>query len=337
VEIGQAVGTNDQASATDRITAAFNPLDNLNPFSTLIPVTRVEGITRVVVVPAPGASFIAGQGLLTDLGTVGTSMNVLRNPVAMYAVLGENGAERSGGTRATNLLRLREVLRDARDYAANRAAFDAGNRRDYAVSRLDLEALAPVARGELPLAVTVNRASDILNVLRLGRELNLKLILQGAAEGWMVAREIAQARVPVIINPLTNLPSFDALGISFENAARLNAAGVTVVLASFDSHNSRNLKQIAGNAVSYGMPHDAALRAVTLTPAQLWGIADRYGSIEPGKDADIVVWSGDPFELTTAVERVFIRGVPQSMETRQKDLLRRYRQVGEPLPPAYRR
>jgi imidazolonepropionase-like amidohydrolase len=336
VEIGQAVGTNDQASTTDRITAAFNPLDNLNPFSTLIPVTRVEGITRVVVVPNAGASFIAGQGLLMDLGGVGANVMVQRNPVAMYAVLGEAGAERTGGARATNLLRLREVLRDARDYAANRSAYDAGNRRDYALSRLDLEALAPVARGELPLAVTVNRASDILNVLRLGRELNLRLILQGAAEGWMVAREIAQARVPVVINPLTNLPSFDALGISFENAARLHAAGVTVVLASFDSHNSRNLKQIAGNAVSYGMPHEAALRAVTLTPAQLWGIADRYGSIEVGKDADIVVWSGDPFELTTAVERVFIRGVPQSMETRQSELLRRYRQL-EVMPPAYRR
>ena len=195
VEIGQAVGTNDQASNSDRITAAFNPLDNLNPFSTLIPVTRVEGITRVVVVPGAGASFIAGQGLLMDLGVVGATMNVLRNPVAMYAVLGENGAERTGGTRATNLLRLREVLRDARDFAANRAAFDAGNRRAYALSRLDLEALAPVARAELPLAVTVNRASDILNVLRLGQELNLRLVLQGVGGGLDGrARDCAGAR-----------------------------------------------------------------------------------------------------------------------------------------------
>jgi imidazolonepropionase-like amidohydrolase len=338
VEIGAAVGTNDQASTTDRITAAFNPLDNLNPFSTLIPITRVEGITRAVVAPGAGASFIAGQGLLIDLGNQGTNVTVHRNPVAVYAVLGEGGAERTGGTRATNLLRLREVLQDARDYASNRAAFESGDRRAYAVSRLDLEALIPVVRGELPLAVQVNRASDILSALRLGRELNLRLILQGAAEGWMVAREIAAANVPVVINPLTNLPGFESLAISFENAARLHNAGVTVAFATFESHNSRNLKQLAGNAVSHGMPYDAALRAVTLTPARIWGVSANYGSIEPGKDADLVIWSGDPFELTTNAERVFIRGVEMPKETRQAELLRRYRQVGTGgLPEAYRR
>jgi imidazolonepropionase-like amidohydrolase len=205
------------------------------------------------------------------------------------------------------------------------------------VSRLDLEALVPVVRGEIPLAITANRASDILAALRLARETNVRLILQGAAEGWLVAREIAAANVPVVINPLSNIPTFDALGITFENAARLHAAGVRVVLASFDSHNARNLKQIAGNAVSHGMPHEAALRAVTLEPARVWGIADRYGSIEPGKDADLVVWSGDPFELTTLVEHVFIRGLQMPKETRQTELLQRYRQIGQQgLPPAYR-
>ncbi len=329
VEIGlSANGTVDLSSNTDRITAAFNPLDNLNPFSTLIPITRVEGITRAVVAPNTGASFIAGQGLLIDLGNLGASVTVHRNPVAMYAQLGEGGAESTGGSRATNLLRLREVLQDARDYAANKSAWENGNRRDYALSRLDLEALGPVVRGELPLAVTVNRASDILNALRLARESNIRIILQGAAEGHLVAREIAQANVPVVINPLTNLPGFESLAITFENAARLHAAGVTIALATFDSHNSRNLKQIAGNAVSHGLPHDAALRAVTLAPAQLWGIADRYGSIEPGKDADLVIWSGDPFELSTIVDRVFIRGLEMPKDTRQTELLRRYRTIG---------
>ncbi|HSL69438.1 MAG TPA: amidohydrolase family protein, partial [Longimicrobiales bacterium] len=336
VEIGAAAGTNDQASRSDRITAAFNPLYNLNPFSTLIPVTRVEGITRAVVAPSNGASFLAGQGLLVDLGNLDANIMIHRNPTAMYAELGEAGAESTGGTRATNILRLREVLQDARDYQANRAAFEAGNRRDYSLSRLDLEALGPVVRGEVPVAIQVNRASDILNALRLAKELNLRIILHGAAEGWMVAREIAQANVPVVINPLTNLPSFDAPGITFENAARLHNAGAAIALASFDSHNARNLKQIAGNAVAYGLPHDAALRAVTLTPARIWGIADRYGSLEVGKDADVVVWSGDPFELTTTVERVFIRGVSMPMQTRQIDLIRRYRQITGPMPPAYR-
>ncbi|MEX2284595.1 MAG: amidohydrolase family protein [Gemmatimonadota bacterium] len=326
VEIGlSASGTVDQSSSLDRITAAFNPLDNLNPFSTLIPITRVEGITRAVVAPGIGASFIAGQGLVIDLGSLGSTVTVHRNPVAMYAQLGEGGAESTGSSRAANLLRLREILQDARDYAANKSAWESGNRRDYSLSRLDLEALGPVVRGELPLAVTVNRASDILNALRLAREANIRVILQGVAEGHLVAREIAQANAPVVINPLTNLPGFESLAITFENAARLHAAGVNIALATFDSHNSRNLKQIAGNAVSHGMPHEAALRAVTLGPAQLWGIADRYGSIEPGKDADLVIWSGDPFELSTTVDRVFIRGVEMPKETRQTELLMRYR------------
>jgi imidazolonepropionase-like amidohydrolase len=182
----------------------------------------------------------------------------------------------------------------------------------------------------------VNRASDILNALRLAKDQDLRIILHGASEGWMVAREIAQASVPVVINPLTNLPSFDAPGITFENAARLHNAGVTIALASFDSHNARNLKQIAGNAVAYGLPHDAALRAVTLAPARIWGIAERYGSIEVGKDADLVIWSGDPFELSTTVDRVFIRGVSMPMQTRQTELIRRYRQIGDATPPAYR-
>jgi imidazolonepropionase-like amidohydrolase len=336
-EVDLAAGTNDRSSRNDRITASADPLDNLNPFSTLIPVTRVEGITRAVVVPTTGTSFVAGRGLLMQLGNLGSVITVDKNPVALYVTIGEAGASLTGGTRATSLSRLREILQDARDYDANRAAFEAANRRDYVLSRLDLEAIVPVVRGELPLALSVNRASDILNALRLARENNVRLILERAAEGWMVAREIAEAKVPVILNPLTNLPTFESTGITFENAARLQAAGVTVVLATFESHYSRTLKQIAGNAVAHGMPYDAALRAVTLTPAQVWGIAERYGSIETGKDADVVVWSGDPFELSTTAERVFIRGVTMPLATRQTDLLRRYRQLDGTLPPAYRK
>lgn len=330
-----ADGTNDLSTTDDRITAAFNVADNLNPFSTLIPVTRVEGITRVVVAPRPGRSLIAGQGILVDLATQGATMTIARNPVAMFAVFGEAAAQISGGgARSAALLRLKEALQDARDYAANRAAFESARRRDYAISRLDLEALVPVVRGQLPLVIDANRASDILSALKLAREYNLKLILSGAAEGWMVAREIAAAGIPVIIDPLRNLPRFESLGITLENAARLNTAGVTVVFASFDAHNARNIKQAAGNAVSYGMPYDAALRAITLNPARLWGIADQYGTLEAGKDADVVVWSGDPLELTTTAEHVFIRGREISKETRQEELFKRYRQLGE-MPPAY--
>jgi imidazolonepropionase-like amidohydrolase len=147
----------------------------------------------------------------------------------------------------------------------------------------------------------------------------------GAAEGWLVADQLAAHKVPVVVKPLTDIPSFDALAATLENPARLSRAGVTLVLSSFDTHNARNIRQETGNAIAYGLDPDAALRAVTLEPARVWGVADRLGSLEAGKDADLVVWSADPFELTTNVERVFIKGVEMPKDTRQKQLLDRYR------------
>ena len=335
VEIDADDASNDQSLNSDRITAAFNVADNLNPLSTLLPVTRVEGITRAVVVPGNGNTIIRGQGVLITLAGQNTTVNIVRNPAAMYATLGQAGAGRAGGSRAAAILRLREVLQDARDYANNRRAFESAQRREYALSRLDLDALQPVLSREIPLVVAVERAADILSAIRLARDFNLRLILSGASEGWIVARELAASNTPVIINPMNNIPGMETLGITLENAARLHNAGVFVVFATFDSHNSRNLKQIAGNAVSYGMPHDAALRAVTVNAARLWGETERYGTLEAGKDADVVVWSGDPFELTTTVDHVFINGREVSTETRQRALFNRYRRLGGALPEAY--
>ncbi|HEX9107291.1 MAG TPA: amidohydrolase family protein, partial [Longimicrobiales bacterium] len=258
-----------------------------------------------------------------------------RSPVAMYVELGSSGARVAGGSRAAAVLMLREALQDARDYAANRRAFESNARRAYALSRLDLEALGPVIRRELPLAVSADRAADILEAIRLAREENVRLILTGAEDGWLVADQIARAGVPVVIDPMRNLPDFEARGATLENAARLARAGVQLAFATFDAHNARNVKYYAGNAVSYGMPYDAALRAVTLEPARIFGIADRYGTLEPGKDADVVVWSGDPFELTTLVEHVFIKGREMPANTRQRELLQRYRTL-DATPPAYK-
>lgn len=222
------------------------------------------------------------------------------------------------------------------DYAANRRAFEQGERRAYALSRLDLEALVPVVRGERPLVVTVHRASDILATLALAREFGLRLILSGVDEGWIAAGRIAAAGVPVLLNPMDNLPSnFERIGATLENAARLRGAGVTVAFMTGDAHNARNIRQAAGNAVAYGMPWEEALAAMTSVPARIWGIADRYGTLEPGKDADVVIWSGDPLELATAAEAVFIRGEQIPMENRQTKLRDRYRNLARPLPPAY--
>ena len=326
VEIGlSAEGTADQTTTDRELSAAFNVVDSFNPFSTVIPVTRVEGITRAVVAPGGTGNVILGQAAVFDLAGEQTPASVTRAPAAMFAALGEAGAGLAGGSRSSAILRLREILQDAIDFNLNRAAWNAAQRREYARGRLDLEALRPVIRGEIPLAVQANRASDMLAAIRLAEEFKLKLVLLGAAEGWTIADELARKKIPVVIKPLTDIPSFDALAASLENAARLQAAGVTLVLSSFDTHNARNLRQEAGNAISYGLDREAALRAVTLTPAQTWGIADRAGSIEAGKDADLVIWSGDPFELTTAADHVFIRGHEMSKETRQKALFQKYR------------
>ena len=320
-----AQGTDDQASTDKDLSAAFNVVDSFNGESTVIPVTRVEGITRAVVMPAGTGHVILGQGALFDLSGSQVPASVVKAPVAMFANLGEAGAASEGGSRASAMLRLREALQDALDFMRNRAAWNTAQRRPYARGRLDLEALGPVVRGELPLAVNVNRASDLLAAMRLADEFHLKLIVLGAAEGWRVADELVARKVPVIVKPQTDIPTFDALGATLENPARLSRAGVTLVLSSFDTHNARNLRQEAGNAISYGLDRDAALRAVTLEPARVWGVADRVGSLEVGKDADVVVWSGDPFELTTAAEHVFITGREMSKDTRQKQLFEKYR------------
>jgi len=326
-EVGSYQGTSDGSSGNDRVTAAFNVAEGINPNTTLIPVARVEGITRAVVVPGGGASLIAGTSALINLGGSRLSTMLQKTPVAMYAALGERGAGYEGGARPLALLRLREVFQDALDYAEHRSAFDSGNRRGYALSRMDLEALAPLIRGEIPLVLAVDRASDILTALKLGEEFDLDLVLSGVGEGWMVAEDIAAAGVPVLTNAASNLPSFEVLGASYENVARMHAAGVTVILSSFDGYNVRNLKQEAGFAVSYGMPHGAALRAVTLSPAEVWGVAGAVGSLDPGKAGDVVVWSGDPFELLTSVEHVFINGEEISYDTRQKALFEKYRSL----------
>jgi imidazolonepropionase-like amidohydrolase len=335
-EVNAVQGSNDTRVEDDRVTAAFSVVDGFNPRSTAIGVNRVEGLTRAVVAPSAGKSLIAGQGAVVHLGGPGDYL--VRSPAAMFAVLGESGANLAGGARGGALLRLREALQDALDYAANRRAFEQGDRREYALSRLDLEALVPVVKGELPLVVSVNQASDIESTLRLAKELNLKLILAGASEGWIVARQIAEAKVPVLVNPLENLPGrFESAGATLENPARLAKAGVTLAFMSSDAHNPRNLKQAAGNAVAYGMPWGDALAAMTSAPARIWGLADRYGTLEPGKDADVVIWDGDPLELTTFADAVFIRGVEIPMTSRQLELRDRYRELGGPLPPAYRK
>ncbi len=335
-EIGAVQGTNEYTERGNDIAAAFNVLEGINPGSTLIAVNRMEGVTTTLAVPGllgvpPSGGLIWGQAALIDLDGATIEAMRIKSPAAMVANLSEAAKDAGGGSRAAVAQRLRRLLNDAREYATRRADYRRRQIQDLSASAADLEALQPVLRGELPLVVVANRRSDIETALRIGREYKLHLILGGAAEGWMIPNEIAAAGVPVLVEPLDNIPSYDALGIRYENAALLSKGGVKVALMETATENTRDLRQQAGNAVANGMTWDQALRAVTLTPAEIFGVADRYGSIEAGKVANLVLWSGDPFEFSTGVEHVYIRGREIPLRSRQTELLERYRT----LPPKF--
>ncbi len=329
VEIGAVPGTREAYVQNDTIAASFNVAEGINPASTLIPVTRMEGITTVLA--APQGHLVSGQAVLIDLDGATIEQMLVKTPVGIVANFDENAKGEGGGSRAGVAERIRRVFNDALEYSRRRAEYNRGAMQPLSASAADLEALLPVLRGQLPLIAVANRRSDIETALRIGREFRLKVIVAGGQEAWEIADAIARAGVPVLVEPLDNIPTYDALGVRYENAAALARAGVKVALLETDTHNARNLRQQAGNAVSYGMTWDQALRAVTLSPAEVFGVADRYGALDVGKVANVVVWSGDPFEFSTAVEHVIIRGREVPLRSRQTELFERYRT----LPPKY--
>jgi imidazolonepropionase-like amidohydrolase len=245
--------------------------------------------------------------------------------------LGQGGKPAGGGSRGRTLQRFRRIMRDALEYDRRRDDFRRNQMQPLAASADDLEALLPVLRGRLPLFVIANRRSDLENALKVAREFDLKIVIWGGAEGWQVAPELARAKVPVLLEPLTNVPRFEALNARLDNATLLWKAGVKVGVAQQDAALFRDLRQAAGNEVRNGMSWDAALRSVTLSTAEAAGVADRYGSLETGKVANVVVWSGDPLEFSSKVNHLYIRGREIPLVSRQTELLDRYRT----LPPRY--
>ena len=329
VEVESVGTTNDfRIQDQDQVAAAFNVADGINPRSMVIPVTRIAGVTTVISRPAGG--LISGQGLAFDLIGNNVADMQIRSPIAMFGSVSENEHGAGGGTRGGLFMRLREVLEDARVWARNPQGFERGETREFSVSRLDLAALQPVLRGEMPLVVEAHRASDIQTVLRVADEYDLKVIIAGGTEAWMVTEDLVRARVPVLVKVLRNLPeSFESLGARYDNAALLRRAGVQVAITTGETYKAFNIRQEAGNAVAYGLPYEEALRAITLYPAQIYGMADRYGTLEAGKVANVVVWSGDPLELLTNVEHVFIRGQEVPLVSRETMLRDRYMNLDE--------
>jgi len=327
IEIDQVRTTNDVAAkGNNNIAAAFRVWDGLNPSSVLFAPARNEGVTSAVIVPQGG--LVSGQGAAIDLVSGGVADMMRRPAVAMVAQVG-NANNAGTSARGELIGKLRTLLDDVVFYMQHRNDFDRAGIRTLSAAKPDLEALAPIVEGRMLLMIEANRVDEIDAALALARDYRLKLAISGGAEAWLCADRLAAARVPVLTGAMNNIPdSFATLNQRQENAALLRKAGVQVVITGggdVSRYNARNIKYEAGNAVAYGMAYDDALRAVTLTPAELFGLSDRIGSLQTGREANLVVWSGDPFEFSTQAEHVFIRGRQVKEPSRQDLLIERYK------------
>lgn len=347
VEVDAVDGSNDAESGTSIFSAAIDIAPALNPLGAPVAVNRLEGVTRALVYPGDGSGLFAGRGALVDLGS--DRNMVTRSGLFQYVEFGEEGAQRAGGSRAATFLQFRALLQEARDFAANRVAYD-GRSTDNLLRRADAEALLRVLDGRDRLFIKVDRASDILNIIALMRDYpQIRPTLVGVTEGWTVAADIAAANIPVIASALSDLPaSFEALAATQSNIGRMRAAGVQVAIGLVDDNEIHKLgynRQYAGNLVALsrlpgngGMTWDQAFAAITSGPAIAAGVDSEVGSLRAGRVGDVVIWDGDPLEVTSVPVAVYIDGVEQPMTSRQRRLRDRYLSPVEgDLPNSYDR
>ena len=336
VEIDSVPGSVDTAELGD-----INPNARaevaVNPHSNLIPVTRVNGITTSVVTPAGG--IISGSSALIQLAGWTPQEMTIKAPVAMQIhfprlrggrfaeVPQDEEAEKEAKKNYTKEVdKLRDVLKDAQAYAKVVAA----RAKDPNVKRYDrdlvLEALVPVVEGREPVIVHASLERDIKAALKFADEMKLKVILADADDVQKVIPDLKKRNIPVILGPILDLPprEDDPYDLIFSNAKALNDAGILFSIQSQDSHLARNLPYHAAACAAFGLPKEAALKAVTISAAQIFGVADKVGSLEAGKRADIIVTDGDPLEIVTQVKRLFIGGEDISLETRHTLLYEKF-------------
>lgn len=340
-DVGAVSQSNDTSAGNSPFSAALDYSTSVNPAATQIGVSRAGGVTRASVIGNARGSIFAGQGAVIDLGADPDAVVAPR--AFQFVELGERGGALAGGSRVATHVTVRNALAEARAYAAGRR-----DGADAMLTRADAEALGPVVRGEQKLYIRAERAADLRAVLAFRREFPaLDIVIVGASEGWLVAGEIAAAGVPVIADPLDDLPSsFEQLAATQDNVGRMVDAGVSVAVGSYAGmEQPRYAPQYAGNLVSLtrvpnrtGLTWGEALASITSVPATIAGVGGRYGVLAPGAVADIVIWDGDPLELASAPIQVFIDGVEQPLTNHQTRLRDRYRDLDESdLPKAYDR
>lgn len=343
-EIGSVAATNDFAEAGD-----MNPqvvaIAAVHPSSDHLPVARANGITHAIALPArlggggggAAPAIIGGQASAFSLAGW-TVEEMVMAPSVGTVVVWPTLATR-GFDPATFSPRQRPFDEVKQEYEKKVASLEAildasrryreaaGGQAASGVRDLKLEALGPVVSGARPLLVYANAERDIRNALAFTAREGVSMVLLGGDESWRLARELAARAVPVILGPTQALPvrADDPYDTPYARAGMLREAGVEVAIASFNSADSRNLPYEAGHAVGYGLAWEDALRAITIVPAEILGLAGEVGTIEPNKRANLVVTDGDPLEIRTAVMHVFVNGVPQSLSTRHTRLYETYR------------
>ena len=325
VEVGAVSASRDMGAKKGGIT--FDPSLAFNPNSSVIPFTRKGGITHSVIAPRGSEGIWAGQIFVADLS--GEFESVTKSEAATLAYF---GSERKG-SRASSLAELEKSLQDHKDKAAKAKKSDKDDKKDKAEPSKEDQIMDALLSGKMPLIADVERATDILYLLKLKAKFGLNLVLSGAGDAIRIKEQIAAANVPIIMESLRNLPgSFDTLNASLTNAAELEKAGVKLILTNSDTHMSYNLRTDAGVAIANGMSREGALKAVTKNVADVFGLAGGVVAID--QPANLVLWSGDPFEISTKVENLWINGEEVTTESRQDKLRDRY-MSSEKKPRAY--
>jgi imidazolonepropionase-like amidohydrolase len=320
IEVGAASETIDHtAKGASAPGAAFDVQYAINPNSAQIRLARADGLTRAVSHPNGSATpTFDGVGVLLRLVARGDLREARQ--IGVFVTIGNRRALETVGSRAAQWQLLRTALDAAKVNLA--AAATSTNRPPETL------ALEPVLAGRTPLAISTHRASDLREAAKLARDYAIRIIVLGGAEAWLVADELADANVAVVLNPMSNLPwSFDELGSRLDNAALLRKAGVTIAMSigGVQAYNAGlSLREGAGIAVANGLPYVEGLRSIITGPAEMWGVADRFGTLETGKDADLVIWDGDPLEPSSLPVAVFVQGKEISLVTHQSELRERY-------------